>query len=93
MSFVKAEKGLLLLQVAAAGQKFSKRPSKLLGILDESIALDFDITAAVALQRHEDERAKDLADLTARLTIHYLAIAMDGNQAHDLEPEPEDYDG
>lgn len=80
----------MLLQVAATAQRFSQRPSKLLGILDESIALDLDTSAAVALQQHEDKRARVLADMQARLTIHYLAIALDGKNAPDIDLEDDD---
>lgn len=42
-------------------QTFSQRPSRLLGILDPSVALDLDTAAAIAIEKHEREKREDLA--------------------------------
>jgi hypothetical protein len=44
-----------LLAVAVTAERFSQRPSTLLGLLDEAPALDFDMACAYAL--HEREQA------------------------------------
>lgn len=43
--------------LALTAQKFGTRPSRLLQLGDEVIALDFDNAAALRLQWWEDERA------------------------------------
>ena len=46
--------GLLALGLTA--QKFGSRPSSLIGLLDDAVALDFDNAAAMRLQQWEDDR-------------------------------------
>lgn len=56
--FVTNQKGNFLLSLAATAQKFSLRPSDLIGIdcaAEPVIALAFDLAAAVRLQRAESE--------------------------------------
>jgi hypothetical protein len=36
--------------------KFAKRPSEMIGVDDEALALDFDIAAMLKLQEWQDER-------------------------------------
>ena len=47
------------MQLAVTAQKFSQRPSQLLGIEDESIALSFDVKVAMTLHDHEQEEKAD----------------------------------
>ncbi len=54
--FVRSEDGALLLVVALTGHKFGQRPSRLLGVDDEALALDFDVAATLKLQEWQDER-------------------------------------
>lgn len=42
--------------VALTGHKFGHRPSQLLGVSDEALALDFDMAATLKLQEWQDER-------------------------------------
>ena len=51
--------------IALTGQKFGKRPSQLLRIRDEVLALDFDQAAALRLQEFEDERERERIELMA----------------------------
>ena len=47
-----------LLALAMTANKFGGRPSGILGILDDVVALDLDNAAAMRLQQWEDERLK-----------------------------------
>lgn len=60
-AFVKNSQGASLLALSLTATKFNRRPSELLGILDEVIALDFDNAGAMKLQEWEDARALNLA--------------------------------
>lgn len=54
-------------------QKFATRPSQVLGIKDEAVALDFDIAAAIKLQEWETEQQQGLAALIASNIAALLA--------------------
>jgi hypothetical protein len=62
--FVLSEQGQLLLVVALTGHKFGQRPSSLLGVDDEALALDFDMAATLKLQEWQDAREAERWKLT-----------------------------
>lgn len=45
----------MLLALAMTGARFGVRPSRLIGLMDEATALDFDMAAAFRLNTHEAE--------------------------------------
>jgi len=53
-----------LLALALTANKFSQRPSALLGLRDETVALDFDIAAAFRLHEFEAENTRALFGTT-----------------------------
>lgn len=52
-TFIGQNEGRELLALALTGQQFGARPSAMLGIEDASAALDFDLAAAIRLDRHD----------------------------------------
>lgn len=49
----------MLLVVALTAHKFAQRPSTLLGVDDDALALDFDVAAMLRLQEWQDERESE----------------------------------
>lgn len=58
-AFVLSEDGQLLLVIALTAHKFATRPSRLIAVDDEALALDFDVAAMLRLQEWQDEREKE----------------------------------
>lgn len=52
-TFIRRNNGKEFLALAITGQQFGSRPSELLGIKDEVIALGLDIAGAIRLDRHD----------------------------------------
>lgn len=52
--------------MAAAARMFAQRPSALLGILSEDVALDIDVAAWAVLQSHENEAHRRAAENAKR---------------------------
>jgi len=48
-----------LLVIALTAHKFAQRPSQLINVDDEALALDFDIAAMLKLQEWQDERERE----------------------------------
>lgn len=55
--------------MAVTASRFNKLPSEMLGILDESIALAFDVECAAVLFKDEQER--ETARLTTQLALMF----------------------
>lgn len=64
---MRADQGESLLALAITANKFGQRPSGILGILDEAIALDFDVAAARCLVKHENQMQTNWQFMAARL--------------------------
>lgn len=54
--------------MALAGHQFGQRPSSLLGVDDDSLALDFDMAATLKLQEWQDEREAERWKATVQTT-------------------------
>lgn len=68
--------------LALTAQKFATRPSRLLEIEDKTLALDLDMTSAVALQQLEDKRQQAFAALIAS---HLAQIMVGGEPQIEYE--------
>jgi hypothetical protein len=58
-TFVRSEDGQVLLVVAMTAHKFAQRPSALIGVDDDALALDFDVAAMLKLQEWQDVRENE----------------------------------
>lgn len=61
--------------------KFHRRPSEILGIRDEVVAVDFDVTAAVVLARWEQKQQ----EANALLIASNIATLMVGGEPPKIE--------
>jgi hypothetical protein len=71
-----------MLALALVAKNASKRPSEILNISDELLALDFDMACSYRLQVFDNERRKD--------EFKALAIMLGGKSDGDV---PEDFEG
>lgn len=75
-----------LLHVALTGRYFGKRPSGLLGVGGEALALDLDLAAAYRLLTYDQKRDRDLV----KALLDGLAMIVGGALGADMSGMIED---
>ncbi len=56
-----------MLWLSLTGRNFGKRPSEILGIENEHVALDFDLACTLRLMRHDNEAEVDRFKILAKM--------------------------
>jgi hypothetical protein len=56
-----------LLWLSLTGRNFGKRPSEILGIENEIVALDFDLACSLRLLEHDNEAETDRFKILAKM--------------------------
>jgi hypothetical protein len=69
-----------MLWLSLTGRNFGKRPSEILGIENEIVALDFDLACTLRLLEHDNEAETDRFKILARIL---------GAEVGDSEPTEE----